>query len=177
MQPATRREWALIAAFILYMVFAFGVHSYVVTDGGKELTILIYTVSVSGCLFGGLALPFILPLKELRHGQCPSRYKLKLYIPAFLVLSANFFYLLTPQVFWLARTGLIVFTFFANGVGAVFILGCFFNFPVKNRVFWAGLSLSAGLIVFFLIRNREYRSCRFCLTAPASPQSSPLFLF
>ena len=103
LKPA-KREWTLIAAFILYIIFSLSQHAFIRgITAGPEKMIQIHVLNTVGSLLGAFFLPLLLPLRDLRERRRPSRYALRLAIAGALFLPNAIVRLLGPQV-WLASS-------------------------------------------------------------------------
>ena len=158
MKPA-RREWALIAAYVLYTIFAFSMQTFMGIYAGPEKRNLVYVWNIAGVLFGALILSFILPLRDLRessnHRSGRPFRKRRFPWEARLALVGIFFLPGLAIRFlghsaWLASPANSAVMSFGTGIGTTLIYGCFFSLVDKNRAFWSMLSTALGLFVFYL---------------------------
>jgi len=149
------REWAIIAAFILFMIFGLSQHAFMtIASAGYEKTMKVFLLGLTGSLAGVLILPLLLPLKYLRFGKRPPRYKLRLTLTAVFFLP-NIIFRLLGQDAWLGNPVNSSIMALGNGVVTTLMYGCVFSLIGKNRVFWPALAFSVGIIVFHLALSPE----------------------
>jgi hypothetical protein len=159
MKPA-RREWALIAAFILYMIFLYSQFSFMIgADAGPQKISQVNVASTAGMILGALLLPLLLPFGDLRerrqtgglqtNGSRPFRYTLRLVIVAAFFLPQIIVRLLGPQA-WQTSPFNFRFMSIGNGIVSTLMFGCIFTLAGKYRVFWASLASSMGFFWYNL---------------------------
>ena len=149
---------ALIAAFMLHLIFTSSMLAYLIAIPGPDKTKQVTGLNILGYILGVLLLPFLLPLEEdkegLRFGLAIRKRayskQARLVLVGVLFLP-NLIIRLMGEEAWLAspvNSGLMA---LGNGLIATLVYGCFFTFAGKNRVFWAALSYSAGIFAYHLI--------------------------
>gem|GEM_PF-3014071 len=161
------REWALIGAFILFMIFGMSVQAFMTTiNVSPEKMRQIYLTGLVGYGIGVLILPFLLPLADLRQGLRPKRYKLRLILLSLFFLP-NIIVRLFGQEAWLTSNFLSGFMSIGNSVVAVLLYSCIFSLSAncnevsrascnevsraKMRFFWVAVAYSAADLTFRLI--------------------------
>jgi DNA-binding CsgD family transcriptional regulator len=154
MKLTHKREWALIAAFILCQLSLISVYIFMninmKMDCNPEKIRQMTLFNILGICSGVLFLPIIIPLKELKYGQPLSRYYLRLALIAILFLPNIILRLWGPE-FWLGNSPLSTVISFCNGATMTFIYGLFVSLISKNRVFWFALSISLRQLVLFFM--------------------------
>ena len=148
-----RREYVLIAAFILCVVFTYAMRAYMGIAAGTEKIARILAWNVAGTLAGALVLPLLLPLRDLREGRRPPRYVIRLALTALLFVPGTVTRFFIPEAVYMASSGISAFASFGNGAELALITGCFYSLVNRNRTLWAVLSTIAGIVVFYLIQG------------------------
>ena len=153
MKPA-KREWALVAAMTLFMVFANFQHPFMRLSSSIEKMTQVNLFSTAGYLLGMLVLPLLLPMEELRSGRRPrisgpAGYARLALICIFFLPNIIVFFL--GQQAWLQNPFISAFMAVGNGAAIVLIVGCFFTLFKKDRIFWAALANGAGTFVSALV--------------------------
>ena len=153
-----KREYALKAAYILFMIFGSVQQAFMRTSAGMEKISQVSHFTMAGYFLGILFMSLLLPMKDLRYGRHPqtSRFpwkrfpwKTRLALTGAFLLPNIIVRLLGYQA-WQESMFLSGFMAVGNGALLILILGCFFTLIIKHRVFWAVLAFCAGTIVFNL---------------------------
>lgn len=154
MQPF-KKIWALNAAFLFYMIFAYSMQSFLGIFADPEKMKQVYLASIAGNLLGIFLLPLIIPLGALREGAFhrngrPARHKLRLAVLALFFIPGVVLRFLGVHA-WQESLLITVVMSCGTGAGTVLIYGLFYTLGGKNRALWSVLYTSAGLLVFYLI--------------------------
>ena len=148
-----KREYALKAAYILFMIFSSVQQAFMRTSAGMEKISQVSHCTMAGYFLGILLMPMLFPMKDLCSGCRPrtSRFpwKARLVLTGVFLLP-NIIVRLLGQHAWQESMFLSGFMAVGNGAIIILILGCFFTLLKKHRVFWAVLAFCAGTIVFNL---------------------------
>jgi hypothetical protein len=153
---SAKREWALIAAYILYNIFVYSQYAFMMGTAVNPQRISQTHISTTvGMVLGAFLLPLLLPMGDLRErhrigGSRPSRYTLRLVLVGLFFIPNIIIRLLGPQA-WLANTFNYRVMSIGNGVVSTLMFGCFFTLTGKYRVFWVALALSMGPFLFHLV--------------------------
>ena len=163
---SARREYILIAAFIMCGIFTYAMRAYmgIAADTQKAAQILLW--NVAGTLAGALILPLLLPLSYLRYGDLqghrqkgtsgPFRYGIRLVLTALLFFPGTIMRFLVPEALYLGSRGISAFASFGNGAEFALITGCFYSLLKTKRTLWAVMSTIAGVFVFYLIQGGNF---------------------
>jgi len=165
---SVRREWALIAAYILFMVFLLSQHAFVMGVSGSSKMIQVHGFTILGCFLGALLLPLLMPFEYLRlppirrpfliePKKQPSIHPKKgIPFAVRLVLVASFFIpniivrLLGYQA-WLDSYFNTVFMAVPNAMIITLMTGCIYSQNGKYRVLWPALGISISNCVFYYV--------------------------
>jgi hypothetical protein len=148
---SAKREWALIAAFTLFMVFSLSHHAFMMGNSvGIGKMKQVHELSTLGSLLGALLLPLLLPFGDLRERRRPSRYALRLALAAAFFIP-NIIIRLLGQRAWMENSFNSGFMAFANGMIVTLMAGCIFSLTGKNRVLWPALAVSVSIFVYHYI--------------------------
>ena len=145
-------NWALYAAFFCCVLFGYTSIGFAETNTVPERAKEIYMLNVIGAAFCALILPFLLPLRDLRAGRRPARYKLRIAL-AFLVFIPNIIVRIMGPHVWAVSPVNYRLMALGNGATMVLVYGLFHTLAVKNRCFWALLPFSIGLCVYHFGRG------------------------
>ena len=147
-----RKKRAIYAAFMLYWVFSYIFIAFLRYIPNPDRLRYSSVFSALGMICGGILLPLILPMRNLIENKRPDGYKYRLLIASFMFLPGILFRLLGFEI-WLANPVLFgVMNFFTN-MGTTMVFGLFLCLCAKNRVFWACLSISVGMFIFYRIHT------------------------
>ena len=144
-----KNKWNLLLcfAFLFYILFAYLSIAFTETNAVPERVRQTYLFYLLGSVSGVLILPPLLPLRELRAGKRPSRYKFRLFLTGLFFLPNIIVRIMGPES-WLESQVNYMFMAFGNGIVLILVYGLFFTLSGKNRFFWALLPFSIGLFAY-----------------------------
>ena len=139
----------LYAAFLLLWVFNYLWTAFFRLLSDPERIRDLTVFSMAGMIAGALALAQVLPMRDLAKGKRPAAFIPRLFLVSLVFLPDIAGRFLGIGVWYTNPVLFVVMSFFSN-IGAVMIFGLFICLCVKNRVFWACLSYSVGLLFSYL---------------------------
>ena len=155
-----RREWALITAYILFMVFLLSQHAFILgVAASPEKMKQVHGFTTLGNVLGALLLPLILPFDYLREGPKKRLFrqpKKRIPFAIRLVLVGAFFIpniviRLLGQRAWLDNSFNSAFMAVTNGIIVTLMTGSIFSNNGKYRVLWPALAISISNCVFYYV--------------------------
>jgi hypothetical protein len=148
---SAKREWALIAAYILFMIFSLSQHAFMTGYSvGADKMKQVHELATLGYLLGALLLSFLLPFQNLREGMNGGRLShnaLRLILVGVFFIPNIVFRLPGPEA-WMESSFNSGFIAFANGVVVTLMTGCIFSLTGKYRVLWPALAVSVSLFMY-----------------------------
>jgi len=151
MKPV-KREWMLIAAFVLFWVYIVSQQAFMLgTLVELQKMRQIFVSHAAGMLLGGFLLPLLLPLRVVREKpnqrfvNIPAHRKFRLAIVGAFFLP-NIIVHLQGQQAWMASSFNTVFMAVCNGVVTTLFFGCFINLSGEKGVLWRTIIYSIGYI-------------------------------
>ena len=162
---SVRRDWALIAAFTLFMVFGLSQHAFMMgapaSLAGNRLEKMkqVHELSTLGNLLGALLLPLLLPFGDLREGAKKRAFgqpKKGFPFAARLALVGAFFipnivFRLLGQRAWMESSFNSAFMAIANGMIVTLMTGSIYSLNGRYRVLWPALAFSVSIFVYHYV--------------------------
>jgi len=145
-----RKKRAIYAAFMLYWIFSYIFIAFLRYIPNPDRMRYSSLFSALGMICGGILLPLILPMRNLIENKRPDGYKYRLILTSFLFLPGIIIRLLGFQL-WMTNPVLFAIMNFFTNMGTTVVFGLFLCLCDKNRVLWACLSVSLGMLIFYRI--------------------------
>jgi hypothetical protein len=124
-------------------------YAFTAMNIGPERSLQVRLSNTAAVLLGALFLPLLLPLGSLREGRRPGHYTQRLVLLGIFFLP-NIIVRFLGVKSWMANPVNSGINSFSNGVIITLVFGLFFSMAGKLRNFWAALSSSLSLFVFYL---------------------------
>jgi len=143
-------EWAVIAAFILFVIFS-SININIAHNTISDKAFFIRVFNCIGIFAGVIILPILLPAagSEVIRAKL-SKFGFRPAIAGLFFVPVIFGCFLTIDIFKNNLFLLALMNFF-GGILTALVYGLFFIQVMQKRIFWGCLSLCLGLFIYYLL--------------------------